>query len=169
MVELAEPGEAWFHVLAKLARHVGEQRDLPSGFLQLAHPLDHAPVDVLSKTADGLPGFGIVAAVLGIVITMAAIDGPVEEIGHKVGAALVGTFLGILASYGFLGPMAARMDVMGHCELAFFKTISSIVLAMINNCAPKVAVEQARRGVATENRPTRPEMEELFKQVDSGG
>lgn len=129
----------------------------------------HAPVDVLSKTADGLPGFGIVAAVLGIVITMAAIDGPVEEIGHKVGAALVGTFLGILASYGFLGPMAARMDVLGHCELAFFKTISSIVLAMINNCAPKVAVEQARRGVATENRPTRAEMEELFKKVDSGG
>src|SRR5262245_23995713 len=61
----------------------------------------HAPIAILSKTTDALPGFGIVAAVLGIVITMGAIDGPVEEIGHKVGAALVGTFLGILLSYGF--------------------------------------------------------------------
>ena len=68
----------------------------------------HAPLNVLSKTADGLPGFGIVAAVLGIVITMGAIDGPVEEIGHKVGAALVGTFLGILMSYGFLAPLAVN-------------------------------------------------------------
>ncbi len=129
----------------------------------------HAPIVVLTKTADGLPGFGIVAAVLGIVITMGAIDGPVEEIGHKVGAALVGTFLGILASYGFLGPMAARMEDLGHSEMAFFKTISSVILAMVNNCAPKVAVEQARRGVGTALRPTRAEMEELFKQVDSGG
>ena len=70
----------------------------------------HAPLAALTKTADALPGFGIVAAVLGIVITMGAIDGPVEEIGHKVGAALVGTFLGILASYGFFGPLAARME-----------------------------------------------------------
>ncbi|HEX7446396.1 MAG TPA: motility-associated protein, partial [Pirellulales bacterium] len=73
----------------------------------------HAPISVLSKTADALPGFGIVAAVLGIVITMGAIDGPVEEIGHKVGAALVGTFLGILASYGFFAPMVGRMEFQG--------------------------------------------------------
>ena len=73
----------------------------------------HGPLGVLSKTADGLPGFGIVAAVLGIVITMGAIDGPVTEIGEKVGAALVGTFLGILASYGFIGPLVGRMESMG--------------------------------------------------------
>ena len=73
----------------------------------------HGPLGVLSKTADGLPGFGIVAAVLGIVITMGAIDGPVNEIGEKVGAALVGTFLGILASYGFIGPLVGRMESMG--------------------------------------------------------
>ena len=69
----------------------------------------HAATGILAKTADGLPGFGIVAAVLGIVVTMGALDGPASEIGHKVGTALVGTFLGILLSYGFFGPMAARM------------------------------------------------------------
>src|SRR5688572_22690588 len=84
----------------------------------------HAPLGVLSKTADGLPGFGIVAAVLGIVITMGAIDGPVEVIGHKVGAALVGTFLGILASYGFFAPLAGKMELMGHQEMAFFRTMT---------------------------------------------
>ena len=83
----------------------------------------HAPIDVLSKTADALPGYGIVAAVLGIVITMGAIDGPVEEVGHKVGAALVGTFLGILMSYGFIGPLASKMEFEGHSESAFFRTI----------------------------------------------
>ena len=68
----------------------------------------HGPLFVLTKTADGLPGFGIVAAVLGIVVTMANIDGPVEEIGHSMGAALVGTFLGILMSYGIFAPLAAE-------------------------------------------------------------
>ena len=79
----------------------------------------HAAVAVLAKTADALPGFGIVAAVLGIVVTMQAIDGPASEIGHKVGAALVGTFLGILMSYGFFAPMAARMEFMGESEMTF--------------------------------------------------
>jgi chemotaxis protein MotA len=124
-------------------------------------------LSVLSKTADALPGFGIVAAVLGIVITMGAIDGPVEEIGHKVGAALVGTFLGILASYGFFAPLAARMEFLGAAELAFFRTISAIVLAFVNDCSPKVALEQARRGVGTDVRPSRAEMEELFREVDA--
>lgn len=123
----------------------------------------HAPISVLSKTADALPGFGIVAAVLGIVITMGAIDGPVEEIGHKVGAALVGTFLGILASYGFFAPMVGRMEFQGHAELAFFRAIASAVLAFVRDLPPKVAIEQARRGVGSEVRPTRDELDEVFK------
>lgn len=123
----------------------------------------HAPISVLSKTADALPGFGIVAAVLGIVITMGAIDGPVEEIGHKVGAALVGTFLGILASYGFFAPLVGRMEFQGAAELAFFRSIASAVLAFVRDLPPKVAIEQARRGVGSEVRPTRSELDELFK------
>jgi chemotaxis protein MotA len=127
----------------------------------------HAPLTALSKTADALPGFGIVAAVLGIVITMGSIDGPVEEIGHKVGAALVGTFLGILASYGFFGPLAARMDSLGIEEMTFFRTISSIILAFVNDVPPKVAIDQARRGVASDLRPSRTQLDQLFKDAEA--
>ena len=126
----------------------------------------HLAVGVLQKTADGLPGFGIVAAVLGIVITMGAIDGPVEEIGHKVGAALVGTFLGILLSYGFFGPLAARMELLGAGELAFFRTMANIIVSCTDNCVPRVVIEQARRGVGTEYRPARDQLEVLFKEAE---
>jgi chemotaxis protein MotA len=124
----------------------------------------HAPIGVLSKTTDALPGFGIVAAVLGIVITMGAIDGPVEEIGHKVGAALVGTFLGILASYGFVGPFVGRMELLGAQEMAFFKTIAAIITGFVNDLNPKVAIDVARRGVASDMRPNREELDTLFKE-----
>ena len=77
------------------------------------------PLGVLQKTADGLPGFGIVAAVMGIVVTMGAIDGPVEEVGEKVGAALVGTFLGILLSYGFIAPLSVRLAFSGRVGIGF--------------------------------------------------
>lgn len=126
----------------------------------------HAPVMVLSKAADALPGFGIVAAVLGIVITMGAIDGPVEEVGHKVGAALVGTFLGILLSYGFFNPLAARMEFLGHAELAFFRTMATIVVAYAETNTPKTALEQARRGVGSEYRPSIGDMDTMLREVE---
>ena len=127
----------------------------------------HAPIAVLAKAGDALPGFGIVAAVLGIVITMGAIAGPVEEVGHKVGSALVGTFLGILLSYGFYGPLASRMEFLGHSESTFFRAMASIIIAFANGNPPKVAVEQARRGVGSENRPNRAELDQLFKEADA--
>ncbi|MBX3444215.1 MAG: flagellar motor stator protein MotA [Planctomyces sp.] len=123
----------------------------------------HAAVLALSKTADALPGFGIVAAVLGIVITMEAVSGPVEEIGHKVGAALVGTFLGILLSYGFLGPLAGRLEFLGMAESAYFRTITNAVLGFHAGGSPKAIITQLRRGVVTECRPSRDEMEEIFR------
>lgn len=135
--------------------------------LKIIEEEHHAPVTVLTKTADALPGFGIVAAVLGIVITMGAIDGPVQEVGHKVGAALVGTFLGILLSYGFFAPLASRMEFLGQVELGFFHAIASIVMGAAQSQSPKVVIEQARRGIGTDVRPTRSEMEELFKEVDA--
>jgi chemotaxis protein MotA len=128
----------------------------------------HAPQGVLAKTADGLPGFGIVACVMGIVVTMAAINGPVEEIGEKVGAALVGTFLGILLSYGFVGPLAVKLEFLGSDHMAFFKAISSAIQGFTNDLAPKEAIEQARRSVGGENRITREAMDELLKEVDKG-
>ena len=126
----------------------------------------HGPLGVLNKTADGLPGFGIVAAVLGIVITMSHIDGPVEEIGHSVGAALVGTFLGILLSYGFLAPLATRLEFLGHEEIAFFRTISTIVMGYVTELPPKVAIEAARRGLNSELKPSRDQLEEMLKALD---
>jgi chemotaxis protein MotA len=127
----------------------------------------HAPLSVLNKTADGLPGFGIVAAVLGIVITMGAIDGPVEEIGHKVGAALVGTFLGILLSYGFIAPLGVKMEFMGIAELAYFRTIGKALQEYVNDLPPKVAIELARRGLSSDVRPTQEQLEAMFKMLDS--
>jgi chemotaxis protein MotA len=123
----------------------------------------HDAVGVLSKTADALPGFGIVAAVLGIVVTMGAIDGPASEIGHKVGAALVGTFLGILMSYGFFGPMAARMELMGTAELVYFRSISAGVIAIHAGDNARDVIASARRVVATDCRPSLAEMAEIVK------
>jgi chemotaxis protein MotA len=136
--------------------------------LHLIEESHHAPQGVLSKVADGLPGFGIVAAVLGIVITMGAISGPVEEIGEKVGAALVGTFLGILLSYGFVGPLATKMEFLSVDHMAFFKAIASAIQGFTNDLAPKEAIEQARRTVGGEARITRDQMDELLKEVDKG-
>jgi chemotaxis protein MotA len=129
----------------------------------------HAPLAVLNKTADALPGFGIVAAVLGIVITMGAIDGPVQEIGHKVGAALVGTFLGILLSYGFFAPLATKLEFLGHAELAYFQAIATMVKGFADNQPPKVVIELARRGLSSEVRPSQEQMETLLKAVETGG
>jgi chemotaxis protein MotA len=135
--------------------------------LAVLHDEHHAPMHALQKTADALPGFGIVAAVLGIVITMGHIDGPPAEIGEKVGAALVGTFLGILLSYGFAAPLATRMECLGLAEGAFFKVIASIIVGFANNLPPKVALEMARRSVSSEFRPERDELDEWFKEAEA--
>ncbi len=127
----------------------------------------HAAVGALVKTADALPGFGIVAAVLGIVVTMQAIGGPVDEIGHKVGAALVGTFLGILMSYGLFAPMAGRLEFLGTAEATFFRTIATGIVAMSEGENPKTVVERARRGVGTDCRSTPAELDQLLKEAEA--
>lgn len=134
--------------------------------IKAAEEAHHAPMGVLAKTADGLPGFGIVAAVLGIVITMEHISGPPEEIGHAVGAALVGTFLGILLSYGFIAPLVGKLEFMGISESIFLRTVAFAVTSYMNDMPPKVAVEAARRGLPPDVRPTAERLDELFKEVD---
>jgi chemotaxis protein MotA len=123
----------------------------------------HEAVSVMTKTADALPGFGIVAAVLGIVVTMGAIDGPASEIGHKVGTALVGTFLGILFSYGFFAPMAGRLELLGQIEQNFLRAISAAVVAFGEGSSPKEVVACARRVLGTDCRPGQAELREIFK------
>jgi chemotaxis protein MotA len=102
---------------------------------------------VLANTGDAMPGFGIVAAVLGVVITMGAIGGKPEEIGHHVAAALVGTFLGILLSYGFFNPMAAAMKAQLEAEAQYMGCIKSALLSFARGDAPLTAVEFARRNI----------------------
>jgi chemotaxis protein MotA len=123
-----------------------------------------APVNALTTMADSLPGLGIVAAVLGVVITMGSIGGPPEEVGHKVAAALVGTFLGILLCYGFLGPMASSMAKVNEAEAQFYHFLRVALAAFVRGAAPILATEFARRTIPAEARPTFKEMEESVKR-----
>ena len=127
----------------------------------------HAPLGVMSKTADALPGFGIVAAVLGIIVTMGAIAGPPEEIGHKVAAALVGTFLGILLSYGFMHPITSNLEFIGVAEMAYFRCIATAINGFANGLAPIMAVEVGRRGLSSDVRPTSEELETMMKALNT--
>jgi chemotaxis protein MotA len=121
------------------------------------------PSAALAKVGDALPGLGIVAAVLGIVITMQAIDGPPSEIGHKVGAALVGTFLGIFLAYGFVGPVATSMEHRVHEEGFYDQCIKAGLLATYKGCAPAIAVEFSRRAIPEEVRPTFEQAEQVCR------
>jgi chemotaxis protein MotA len=124
------------------------------------------PIAALSSMADSLPGLGIVAAVLGVVIAMGALGGPPEEIGHKVAAALVGTFLGILLCYGFIGPLAANMTKAAEEEHAFMYVLRVMIYAFLKGTAPILAVEVARRSVPGHVRPS---FQELEKACRGGG
>jgi chemotaxis protein MotA len=133
--------------------------------LEVHHHQAVKPGATLAKVADALPGLGIVAAVLGVVITMGAIDGPASEIGHKVGAALVGTFLGILLSYGFTQPLASSLEQRVADEAYYEQCIKAGVLAMYKGLPPMVAIEFARRVLPNDIRPTFDETEKLCKGV----
>jgi chemotaxis protein MotA len=121
------------------------------------------PAATLSKLADALPGLGIVAAVLGVVITMGAIDGPASEIGHKVGAALVGTFLGILLSYGFTQPLASNLEQRMTEEMNYELCIKAGLVALYKGLPPAIAIEFARRVLPEELRPSFEETEQICK------
>jgi chemotaxis protein MotA len=125
----------------------------------------HQPIGIIQKTGDGMPGFGIVAAVLGIVITMGAISGPIEEIGHSVGAALVGTFLGILIAYGFINPIAVNLEFVGAAEMLYFRAIASAVCSFATGMAPVMAVEVARRSLTSDVKPSAEALEEMLKNI----
>jgi chemotaxis protein MotA len=129
-----------------------------------AMELEHErPIGVLVKAADAMPGFGIVAAVLGIVITMASIAGPIEAIGEKVASALVGTFLGIFISYGFMNPLAVNMEFVSVAEISYIRCIAASVISFASGMSPIMAVEVARRGLSSEVKPSADGLEEMLK------
>jgi len=127
--------------------------------MEVHHQDAGQPVAALSSMADSLPGLGIVAAVLGVVITMGALGGPPEEIGRKVAAALVGTFLGILLCYGFVGPIAANMAKGAEENHAYLYVLRVVMIAFLKGAAPIMAVEAGRRAIPGSVRPT-------FQQVE---
>ncbi|MGB9591392.1 MAG: MotA/TolQ/ExbB proton channel family protein, partial [Candidatus Kryptoniota bacterium] len=131
--------------------------------IETHHQETSKPAQILQKIGDSMPGLGIVAAVLGIVITMQAIDGPPQEIGHKVAAALVGTFLGVLLSYGFVQPLATNIEITTEEESRMFEAIKAGIVAFAKGMQPLIAVEFARRTIFQDYRPTFKEMEEVLK------
>ncbi len=132
--------------------------------LDTHHEEGHQPSAAMTRIADGLPGFGIVAAVLGIVITMGALGGPPEEIGHHVAAALVGTFLGILLAYGFVAPMATLIEHVARDEAQFFKVLKTTLLASQQGYSPQIAVEFGRKAIFSTERPSFKELEDHVKK-----
>ena len=121
------------------------------------------PVNALTTMADALPGLGIVAAVLGVVITMGSLGGPPEEIGEKVAAALVGTFLGILLCYGVAGPLSSNMSKTADEHNCYLHVLRVLMLSFLKGSAPMIAIEMARRAIPAHVRPTFDEMEKHCK------
>jgi chemotaxis protein MotA len=121
------------------------------------------PVDALTTVADSLPGLGIVAAVLGVVITMGALGGPPEEIGKHVAAALVGTFLGILLCYGVVGPLGANMRKLAEEHNEYLHVLRVLLRAFLKGSAPMIAIELGRRAIPAYARPSFDEMEKTCK------
>ena len=122
------------------------------------------PVSALTTMADALPGLGIVAAVLGVVITMGALGGPPEEIGNKVAAALVGTFLGILLCYGVAGPLSQNMGKTADEHNGYLHVLRVLLLSFLKGSAPIIAIEMGRRAIPAHVRPSFDEMEKRCKQ-----
>lgn len=131
--------------------------------LETHHHEAEGPSHALQNMADGLPAFGIVAAVMGVVITMGYISEPPEVLGHHVGAALVGTFLGILMGYGFAGPMAASMGEQAKEEGLIFGCAKTCIIATLNGYTPQIAVEFGRKALTSDLRPSFLELEEYVK------
>jgi chemotaxis protein MotA len=131
--------------------------------MEVQHHDAREPISALTTVADALPGLGIVAAVLGVVITMQALGGPPEEIGHKVAAALVGTFLGILLCYGLIGPISSKMSKTADEERCFTHMLRVLMLAAIKGSPPQIAIEIARRAIPLHVRPSFAEVDQVCR------
>jgi len=121
------------------------------------------PAHSVTKIADGLPALGIVAAVLGVVITMGKISEPPEVLGHSIGAALVGTFLGVLLSYGFVGPIGTNLEYIAEEDLIAFKVIKIALVSFVGGAAPQISVEYARRVIPSSAKPGFTELEDALR------
>jgi chemotaxis protein MotA len=133
--------------------------------IETHHHEGEIPVNALTRMADGMPAFGIVAAVMGVVHTMESIGLPPSELGSLVGKALVGTFLGILLGYGFIGPLAVRLEQRLHVSAKAFQCVKLVLLATVNNYPPKIAVEFGRKILFSTERPSNAQLEAMVKEL----
>ena len=144
-----------------------EIENLMDNEIETHHHEGEVPAHVIAKLGDGLPAFGIVAAVMGVVHTMESVGLPPSELGILIAAALVGTFLGILLAYGFVGPLAGLLEQKGHEATKMLQTIKVTLLASINGYAPAIAVEFGRKVLYSTERPSFSELEEHVKGAKS--
>ncbi len=162
------------HALAFLADTLRTLTIMDIDAHELANLLDYeieahheealSPSGAIANVADALPGLGIVAAVLGVVITMGHLDQPPDVLGHHIGAALVGTFMGVLMCYGFVGPMAKNLENNASEGREYLNVIKVALLSFVNSPSPQMAVEFGRRVVPQDQRPSFLELEQLIKQ-----
>jgi chemotaxis protein MotA len=146
-----------------------EMETLMDEEIETHHAEHNAVVTAVQTMADGLPALGIVAAVLGVIHTMGSITEPPAVLGHLIGGALVGTFMGVLLSYGFVGPIGAAIKNRGEAEQRYFLCIKSAILAYMQGYAPSVAVEFARKSLNSDVRPTFYEVEEAVEALPAAG
>ncbi|WP_130537775.1 flagellar motor stator protein MotA [Thiomicrorhabdus indica] len=121
------------------------------------------PSAAVGKVSEALPAFGIVAAVLGIIVTMSYLDAGPMEIAHHMSVALVGTFLGILVAYGFIAPISSELANRAELEGAFFNVLKTCLIANLNGYAPQVAVEFGRKAIPSHDRPSFQELDEFLQ------
>jgi chemotaxis protein MotA len=140
-----------------------EIENLMDNEIETHHHEAEVPAHAIAKIADGLPAFGIVAAVMGVVHTMESVGIPPAELGKLIAAALVGTFLGILLSYGFVGPLAALLEERARESTKMYQTIKVTLLASLNGYAPAIAVEFGRKVLYSTERPSFAELEAHVK------
>lgn len=144
-----------------------EIESLMDSELETHHQEGEVPIHVVAKLGDGLPAFGIVAAVMGVVHTMESVHLPPAELGILIAAALVGTFLGILLAYGFVGPLSNKLEHNLHESSKMFECIKITLLANLNGYSPVLAIEFGRKVLFTTERPSFMELEEHVKQSKS--
>ncbi len=125
------------------------------------------PGHAMQTMADGIPALGIVAAVLGVIKTMASISEPPEILGKMIGGALVGTFLGVWLGYGFIGPIAGAMSARAQTEVMYYRAIKVGIIAFLNGAAPQVAVEFSRKLLPHHVQPSFLELEEKLNELPS--
>lgn len=136
--------------------------------IETFHNEGELPINAITKVADSLPAFGIVAAVMGVVTTMQMISGAPEELGAHVAKALVGTFLGVLIGYGFTAPIAAILENRLNAEVTIRQSIKVVLIASVHNLAPTIAVEFARKVLYSAERPSSVQLEAIIRDLRSG-